>query len=67
MLVNNKLINGRNNRQSCHVDWFTRGSEGEESKGKKAPKENQKVPEKEASWVGINQSLIRDFTHSAVL
>lgn len=62
-MVNNKLINGRNNRQSCQVDWFTRGSEGEESKGKKAPKENQKETEKEASWVGRNQSLIKDSMH----
>lgn len=54
MLVNNKLTNGRNNRQSCQVDWFTRGSKGKKSKGMKAPKENQKVirecwTEKEAS------------------
>lgn len=72
MLVNNKLTNSRNNRQSCQVDWFTRGSEGEKSKGMKAPKENQKVirecwTEKEASWVGRNQPLIRDSTHWAIL
>lgn len=43
MLVNNKVLNGRNNRQSCQVDWITRGSEGEKSKEMKAPKEDQKV------------------------
>lgn len=43
MLVNNKLINGRNTRQSHQVDWLTGGSEGEKSKGMKAPKDNQKV------------------------
>lgn len=72
MLVNNKLTNSRNNRQSCQVDWFTRGSEGEKTKGMKPPKESQKVirecwTEKEASWVERNHSLIRDSTHWAIL
>lgn len=43
VLLNNKLINGRNKRQSCQVNWFTRGREEEKSKGMKAPKEKQKV------------------------
>lgn len=38
MLVNNKLINGRNNRQSHQVDWLTGGS-GEEQRDESTKRE----------------------------
>lgn len=67
MLVNNKVLNGRNNRQLCQVDLITRGSREEQrdESMKKEPESEKRVLDGEGGRLSVRrcQSLIRDSTH----
>lgn len=68
MLVNNKLINCRNNWQSCQVDWLTRESEGEKSKRgkstKKEPESDKRALDRERGKLSKEKPIINKGLHA---